>query len=166
VPLENPIDLRSGSLEKKEMRQIREEMQESITRVFAGSLPDILKGMVDLALGAEKEDVRLRASSRILDEVSDNRRNLQAPAGATIQILNAIPFERTAYIGKSEAKVVEVGDAKVALPVRKKIVPEGVSQKVKSQYMSGGKSPVSDSMSKIGPAVDNDPKPVKTKEPK
>lgn len=88
---------------------------ERIKRKFWKSLDDVTNQMISLALGAEKEDVRLRASSRILDEFSD-RGKIVATAPVSVQILNAIPMDRAPVIEGKEAESLEWQGAKIALP--------------------------------------------------
>lgn len=98
------------------MDQLRTDAREALTRMFATVLPDVASGMVDLAKGAEKEDVRFRASKWILEEFADRGAKPQSLPGTNVTIVNAIPFERTAYIDKKPAQTVDVGNLTVALP--------------------------------------------------
>lgn len=94
------------------------ELKSAATRIkkkFWKSLDDVTDQMVNLALRAEKEDVRLRASSRILDEFSD-RGKIVATAPVSVQILNAIPMDRAPITEGKEAQSVEWEGAKIALP--------------------------------------------------
>lgn len=86
-----------------------------IKKKFYRSLEQVTDQILDLALRAEKEDVRLRASSRILDELSDRGKpNLMQPV--SVQILNAIPMDRAPVIEGKEGKSVEWEGAKIGVP--------------------------------------------------
>lgn len=142
--------------------ELREKCRRRLVEKFAGSLEDVTDGLLGLALGAEKEDVRFRAQKRILDEFSQgDRGKLQNVPNTTIQILNNIPIDRTAYIGKSEAETFELNGTKFATPVmaRRKVepVPEkkfsSGSRMISTQSLPG-------SMPDIGTPTDNDPERV------
>lgn len=105
--------------------QLKAESQDRITRALANAVPDVTAKMIDLALNAEKEDVRFRAGKWALEEFSDRGRKPQSLPQTNVQIINAIPFERTAYIGKKEAETVQIANVTVALPkVLREITPE------------------------------------------
>ena len=123
----SPISLRPEDREPPEdLAQLKTRVREDITRMLGKAVPDIAGKMIDLALNAEKEDVRFRAGKWALEEFSDRSKTPQSLPQTNVQIINAIPFERTAYIDNKPAKTVQLKNVTVALPVReiKKISPE------------------------------------------
>lgn len=87
-----------------------------IRKKFFLSLDAVTEQMLELALRAEKEDVRLRASSKILDEISGNRGKPELAANVSLQIVNAIPLDRTPVLEGKPGQVVEWEGASFAAP--------------------------------------------------
>jgi hypothetical protein len=91
-------------------------MQDQLTRTLAAAIPDAADSMIALSRTAEKEDVRFRASKWILEEFTESKTKPQSLPGTSIQIINAIPFERTAYDKGKALPTVTVGNLEVAVP--------------------------------------------------
>ncbi len=96
-----------------------------IKKKFYRSLDEITDQMIKLALQAEREDVRLRASSKILDDLSDRGRKDLPQGGFSVQIVNNIPIDRASVIEASEAQQIEWEGQKIGLPKKeiKRISP-------------------------------------------
>lgn len=144
------VDLTRREEPAESVEEVFENARKQIKLAFAGSLPEVIEGYVALATGSEDDDVRRKASERILDTFlpPPNRSLQQAPgAGTTIQILNAMPIPETRVIDGKESKMVEVGGRPYALPpATKRIVNAGADvQKKKSQFLGPQHTPASSS---------------------
>lgn len=108
----------------KRSEPTEEDLKTAASRIkkkFYRSLDQVTDQILDLALRAEKEDVRLRASSRILDELSDRGKpNVMQPV--SVQIVNAIPMDRAPVIDGKEGKSVEWDGAKIGVPKNIRVI--------------------------------------------
>src|SRR5262245_61533449 len=98
------------------LEELRRSVQETISRRFAEAMPAVAEKLVQLALSAENEAVQLKASSRLLDEFSDNSRRLQHAPSTTVQILNNIPMPEVKVVNGKEADMVQIAGQPIALP--------------------------------------------------
>lgn len=120
---------------------------------FAERLDEVISGYTSLALTAEDEDVRRKASERILDSFAPVQGGkLQQAPGTTIQILNALPLPEVRMVDGKEATTVEVLDTKYAVqnPTKRKIEPSPTPERrdkylgpasVQSDQLTGAMSP-------------------------
>lgn len=109
------IDLTEDGQEPLPLEQLRAEAQEKISRLFASVLPAVASGVTRLALSAESEAVRLKASQRILDEFSPTVKQQSVPT-TTVQILNQIPMPEYRAVNGKPADSVRIAGARVTLP--------------------------------------------------
>ena len=101
-----------------------------------------MSGYVQLATNAEDEDVRRKASDRILDTFLPTQNKIQQASGTTIQIVNALPVPEVRAIGGKESPTVEIAATSYALvsPKKRLIEPESSDeQKRRSQFLGPNK---------------------------
>lgn len=112
--------------------------KEKILAGFAEKLDEVVSGYTELALYADDEDVRRKASERILDSFApvQGRGQLQQAPGTTIQILNALPIPEVKMVDGKEAPMIEMGEVKYALtsPKKRTILPEPAPER-KERYL-------------------------------
>jgi hypothetical protein len=113
--------------------------QKKIQKRFWNALDQVTEGIVNLALRAEKEDVRLRASNRILDEFSDRGRMLEKTK-VQVQILNAIPMDRAAIVEGKEVPTVEWEGTQIALPKKIREIHPAPQEPIRGANFRGGGS--------------------------
>lgn len=125
VDLRRGVEGSRGSKEPLSLEQIRQQAQELISRRFADALPEMAENLLSLAKTAEKEDVRLRATIRVLGQFEEKAKQ-SAVGGTTVQIMQNFQVPETLVVGGKEAPVVELAGSRIALPEKPKrvILPE------------------------------------------
>lgn len=112
--------------------------REKIAREFASSAVEIAQGYLELAKRSPDDDVRRKASDRVLDTfipVAGNAKLQQAP-GTTIQILNAMPVPEVHVTGGKETQQLEIAGTRYALPApTKRVITPGAEPKRRSDYL-------------------------------
>ena len=138
----------------------QDEAEEAVSRArslilksFAEDLPAVVDGYKQLALTADDEEVRRKASERILDTfLPPPQAKLQQAPGTTIQILNALPIPEVKMVEGREAPHVEIGQVKYALTSpKKRTISPAEEPKKRERYLgptsmqgdaaTGGSSP-------------------------
>lgn len=144
-------DLRSAAQvttddRKATMEEIRLKCETQITETFSKNLQQVLDGYAGLALNAEDEAVREKASRKIIDTFK--RPTLPQPSGTNIVIQNALVPEMAMMNGRPMT-TIEAGPVKIATPLiredrraLRQIGPEPVEKTHKAQYAA--KSPVTE----------------------
>lgn len=167
LPLDS-VDLSMTVAEPPTEEELKAACRATVTRIFADALPSVAQEMVRLATQAETETVRFRAANRVIEEFKAPQRGFQ-PGGTNVQIINAIPFERSAYEGKKELQTVQIDNLRMAIPKYKKLVPTGDDAKTSTRdsFAAGKKLQPAGldklSMDRIGAANSIDPEHVPVK---
>lgn len=167
-PLIEPdaYDLRPATLLTKEDRKaeieaLRVKCEEKIAEFFSQALPEVLDGYKELALHAEKEAVREKASRKILDTFK--RVQVDRPQAPSVLIQNNTLVPEMSVINGRPVSTIEAGPVTVALtgigeprkPKPKLIGPEPSGMPHKSQY-SYKNTDVPTSAKDIKPATGED----------
>ncbi len=138
--------------------------KEKILAGFEKSLDKVVEGYTELALYADDEDVRRKASERILDNFApvQGRGQLQQAPGTTIQILNALPIPEVRMIDGKESPSVEIKDVKYALtsPKKRVILPDAAPER-KEKYLGPASVQNAQSTGAVSPAPMEIPTPIK-----
>lgn len=156
-----PLSLPAIDVTRKDdiisLDELREECRARMTRMFAEALPAAVQSIVGLSREAEDEGVKLRASAQIVKQF-ELQANAKPLPHTNIQIVNAIPFQREAFVSGLPAQTVTIDNARIAMPIqasRKFVKPKGEEEiRVKTSFFKGGKAVLSEAMSKIGPPTD------------
>ena len=136
------VDLSTRQEPEETVQAMFESARKQIAAGFSDSLPRVIEGYIELATMADDDDVRRKASDRILDTFLPTNKpavQLQHGGGTTIQILNAMPVPETRIIDGKQAPLVEIGGTKLSLPapVKRKINAgaEDQNQKTKRAFL-------------------------------
>lgn len=112
------LDLRPSALvtpddRRATIEELRLKCERRITEFFSGELEGVLNGYKELALHAEKESVREKASRKIIDTFK--RPALPAPAVPSVLIQNNTLVPEMAVMNGKQVQVLETPHVRVAL---------------------------------------------------